>query len=55
MTLTVSNVHHGFRAVMLHHGNHLTVDVGGPGLFRAHQGKKLPEKQKEVYETSVTG
>lgn len=59
MTLTVSNIHQGFRLVVHHHGNHLTVHVGGSGLFGTHQGKKLPEKQtnkqkKEVYKTSVT-
>lgn len=56
MTLTVSNIHQGFRLVVHHHGNHLTVHVGGSGLFGTHQGKKLPEKQtnqkKEVYKTS---
>ena len=39
---------------MLHHGNQLTVNVGGSDLFRTHQGKKLPEKEeKKVYKVSA--
>lgn len=47
MTLTVSNIHQGFRPVVFHRRDHLTVHVGSSGLLRAHHGQKLPVGREE--------